>query len=267
MGASEDDKRSDDKLIVRIEERVEQIVEFGTGESTSSISVRIAEGALPGSEGEHRLQQKYGKTTHALAFYRHQVLDHLNPAMQEFLTRQEMMFVGTADSRGQADSAFRCGHAGFVKVLDERTVAYPEYRGNGVMASLGNISENPHVGLLFVDFTDRIGLHINGSAQIVENDEFLNFLKDHPAEEAILGDAVLKDIIESDGGHLERWVTVQVAEAYVQCSKHIPPMQRLDHDIKWGAENHPGAHPDQDHPDQDHHVKGGDYFGTAHPRK
>jgi predicted pyridoxine 5'-phosphate oxidase superfamily flavin-nucleotide-binding protein len=232
----------DDKLLVRIEERVEEVVQ----------------GALPGSDGEHRLQQKYGKTTHAIAFYRHQVLDHLNSAMQAFLARQEMMFVGTADSKGQADSAFRCGHPGFVKVLDERTVAYPEYRGNGVMASLGNISENPHVGLLFIDFGDRIGLHINGGAQIVENEEFLEFLKDHPAEQAILGDAVLKDIIESDGGHLERWVMVRVAETYVQCSKHIPPMQRIDHDIKWGA---------PDHQAEDHHVKGGDYFGTAHGQK
>jgi uncharacterized protein len=58
-------------------------------------------------------------------------------------------------------------------VLDEKTLAYPEYRGNGVMSSLGNISENPHVGLLFVDFTDKIGLHVNGRARIVENDEFL----------------------------------------------------------------------------------------------
>jgi hypothetical protein len=143
-------------------------------------------------------------------------------------------------------------------VLDERTVAYPEYRGNGVMASLGNISENPHVGLLFIDFGDQIGLHINGGAQIVENAEFLDFLKEHPAEQAILGDSVLKDIIESDGGHLERWLMVSVAEAYVQCSKHIPPMQRLDHDIKLGAEDH--------HAEQ-HHVKGGDYFGTAHGPK
>ena len=42
------------------------------------------------------------------------------------------------------------------------------------MSSLGNISENPHVGLLFVDFTEgKIGLHVNGRARIVENDEFL----------------------------------------------------------------------------------------------
>ena len=63
--------------------------------------------------------------------------------MQTFLARQELMFVDTADAKGNADSAFRCGHAGFVKILDERTVAYPEYRGNGVMASLGNIRKIP----------------------------------------------------------------------------------------------------------------------------
>jgi predicted pyridoxine 5'-phosphate oxidase superfamily flavin-nucleotide-binding protein len=230
---------SNDEKVVVVEERVEAV-----------IVVEAAGARMPGSDGEHQLQQKYGKTTHAMAFYKHQVIDHLNSTMQAFLARQEMMFVATADAKGNADSAFRCGHAGFVKVLDERTIAYPEYRGNGVMASLGNIFENPRVGLLFVDFGDQIGLHINGSARIVENNDFLEFLKEHPAEQAVLGDAVLKDIIESDGGHLERWVMVSVEEAYVQCSKHIPPMRRMDHDIKWGEEQH--------------HLKGGDYFGTAH---
>jgi hypothetical protein len=59
-----------------------------------------------------------------------------------------------------------------VRVLDEGHLAYPEYRGNGVLASLGNISENPHVGLLMIDFVrDLIGLHVNGRAQIVEDDD------------------------------------------------------------------------------------------------
>jgi len=230
----------EEKTAVLVEVRMEAIV--------------VDRDALPGSAGEHRLQEKYGKTTHARAFYRHQVLGHLNSAMRAFLARQEMMFVATSDAQGEADSSFRAGHPGFVKALDERTVAYPEYRGNGVMASLGNISENPHVGLLFIDYADQIGLHINGRARIVENDEFLKFLKDHPAEEAVLGDAVLKDILESDGGHLERWVIVSVVEAYVQCSKHIPPMQRMDHGIRWGE-------------DTGHRVHGGDYFGTAHGQK
>jgi uncharacterized protein len=93
---------------------------------------------------------------HARAFYRHQVLDHLNAAMRAFVARQEMMFVATSDAKGEADSSFRAGHPGFVKVLDERTVLYPEYRGNGVMASLGNILEDPHVELLFVGFAEQM---------------------------------------------------------------------------------------------------------------
>jgi uncharacterized protein len=109
------------------------------------------------------------------------MLEHMNPAMRAFIGRQEMMFVATADGRGHAHSSFRAGHAGFVKILDERTLAYPEYRGNGVMSSLGNLAENPHVGLTFIDFqTDRIGLHVNGRARIVENDELRGMLKRSP---------------------------------------------------------------------------------------
>jgi uncharacterized protein len=229
------------------QKKVSNLIEEGTKADL------VESDRLPGSDGDHRLQEKYGKTTHARAFYQHQVLNHLNSAMHAFLARQEMMFVATSDAKGEADSSFRAGHPGSVKVLDERTVVYPEYRGNSVMPSLGNISENPHVALLFVDFADQIGLHINGRAQILENDEFLKFLKDHPAQETVLGDAVRKDIIESDGGHFERWVMISIVEAYVQCSKHIPPMQRMDH-IPWGL-------------DTGHHAHGGDYFGTAHGQK
>ena len=74
---------------------------------------------------------------------------------------------------GECDASLRAGPPGFIRVLDARTLAYPEYRGNGVHASLGNISENGHVGLLMVDFVhDLIGLHVNGAARIVEAAEF-----------------------------------------------------------------------------------------------
>ena len=115
----------------------------------------------PGSAGEHVLQQTYGTRARAESFYRNQVLEQLNLVMQEFIARQEMVFIATADAGGECDSSFRAGRPGFVRVLDERTMAYPEYRGNGVLASLGNISENAHVGMLFLDFFDStIGLHV-----------------------------------------------------------------------------------------------------------
>ena len=68
--------------------------------------------ALPGSDGEHRLQERYNSRTRAQAFYNRQVLGYLNPAMQAFIARQEMMFVGTADKHGEADTSFRAGEAG-----------------------------------------------------------------------------------------------------------------------------------------------------------
>ena len=205
--------------------------------------------ALPGSEGEHELQSKYGKSFQALTFYKHRVLDHLNSAMQEFIALREMMFVGTADRNGNADASFRAGHPNFVKVLDERTIAYPEFRGNGVMSSMGNISENPHVGLMFIDFAkDRIGLHVNGSARIVEHDEFVRFMQDRSAADVVLGDSMLTDLISKDPGNLERWVIVSVDEAYMHCSKHIPLMKKVDHEVSWGTD--------------DVQAKGGDYFGA-----
>ena len=152
------------------------------------------------------------------------------PSMRAFVTKQEMMFVGTADRHGEADTSFRAGLAGFIRVLDEKTLAYPEYRGNAVMSSLGNISENPHVGLLFVDFTEgKIGLHINGHARIVENDEFLR--------DAAGSEPFREDVAPAAGRGPKRWVVISVVEAYVHCSKHIPRMQKIDEEIHWGTDD------------------------------
>ena len=201
---------------------------------------------LPGSRGEHELQERCNTTPRAHGFYRHQVLDYLNPLMQAFVAKQEMMFVGTADRHGEADTSFRAGLAGFIRVLDERTLAYPEYRGNGVMSSLGNIYENPHVGLLFVDFTEKIGLHVNGRARIVENDEFLR--------DASASESIREDISPATGRRPERWVVLSVLEAYIHCSKHIPRMQKIDEEVQWGTD--------------DVRAKGGDYFrAKASPRR
>lgn len=232
---------------------VREIVDWACGAQNGPASGESEE-ELPGSGGEHELQAKYGKSLQALAFYKHRVLGHLNPAMQEFIALREMMFVGTADRNGNADASFRAGHANFVKVLDDRTIAYPEFRGNGVMSSMGNISENPHVGLMFIDFAkDRIGLHVNGSARIVEHAEFLQLMEDRSAADAVIGDSMLTNLISKDPGNLERWVIVSVDEAYMHCSKHIPLMQKVDHEVQWGTD--------------DARAKGGDYFGADIARK
>ena len=201
---------------------------------------------LPGSDGEHRVQEQWDSVDRAEAFYDRQVLDHLNRRMQDFLARQQMMFISTADARGECDCSFRAGEPGFVTVLDERTIVYPELRGNGVYASLGNISENPHIGLLFVDFfTDLIGLHINGRAGVMEHEALL------ADERATVG--VLEMLTRQGGRRPERWVVVEVHEAYIHCSKHIPLLARLDKQVDWGTD--------------DMKRKGGDYFGVTAARE
>lgn len=167
----------------------------------------------PGSDGERRLQRELATTARADRFYDDQVLDHLNAAMRDFVRRQQMMFVATADAAGECDNTLRAGPPGFVQVVDDRTLAWPEFRGNGVMASLGNISENPHVGLLLVDFVrDTVGLHVNGTAHLTESAEMASAGYEAPSPA---------------GRTAALWVVVDVEEAYIHCSKHIPRLAEV----------------------------------------
>ena len=195
----------------------------------------------PGSKGEHNLQKKFKTENRALAFYNTQLLNHLNPEMSRFIVEQEFVFISTADSKGECDASFRAGHAGFMEVLDENTLIFPEYRGNGVLASLGNISENPHIGMVFIDFyQSSIGLHVNGTAEIFSNEE----LESEPDPSGKIKMALKK----SGPRKPISWIKVSVEEAYIHCSKHIPLMQKLDKTIHWGTD--------------DEKLKGGDFFNA-----
>lgn len=186
---------------------------------------------VPGSEGEHFLQQKYGTRQRALRFYDKQVLNYLSPVMQEFIARQEVLFIATADKHGECDCSFRFGKPGFVRVLNDNYLAYPEYRGNGVLASQGNITENPHIGMIFVDFfNSTVGLHVNGKAKIVENEELRKFQKNLPKD-------VLAEMETEGKCRPERWIMVEIEEAYIHCSKHIPLLKKAVKDISWGTDD------------------------------
>ena len=175
--------------------------------------------AGPGPTASTQLQEQWGTAKRATAFYDNQVLDHLTPVMREFMERMTMAFIATSDAHGECDCSFRAGPPGFIRVLDEKTVMWPEYKGNGVMASMGNISENGYVGLLMVDFFETaVGLHVNGKATIVDNDAVTAFgpLFDRlPFATALAESPELKKTPE-------RWVVVSIDEAYIHCSKHIP---------------------------------------------
>jgi len=194
----------------------------------------------PGSYSEHLLQEKWGARDRALNFYDRQVLNFLAPKMQEFIARQEFLFVATADRNGECDCTSKFGKPGFIRVLSNKYLIYPEYRGNGVFANSGNMTENPHIALLMIDFTgDTVGLHVNGKVRIVANDELLQYTGKLPQD-------VIEEIHQEGKKCPERWMMIEVEEAYIQCSKHIPLMKKMDKKIDWGTDNMA--------------AKGGDYF-------
>jgi predicted pyridoxine 5'-phosphate oxidase superfamily flavin-nucleotide-binding protein len=89
-----------------------------------------------------------------------------------FIERMDMFFLATADADGRPQCSYKGGDPGFVRLLDERTLAFPSYDGNGMFLSIGNLAVNPHVGLLFIDFRARrpSRLRVNGIASIDERD-------------------------------------------------------------------------------------------------
>lgn len=195
---------------------------------------------LPGSAGEHKLQEKYDSKARAINFYEKQMLRYLAPVMKDFIARQEFLFVATADRHGECDCTNKFGKPGFIRVLSDNYLIYPEYRGNGIYANAGNMTENPHIAMLMIDFArDTVGLHVNGKARIIENDELRRYADKLPRD--------VIDEINLEGKKCpERWVMVEVEEAYIQCSKHIPLLKKADKAIDWGTDSVA--------------AKGGDYF-------
>jgi uncharacterized protein len=195
----------------------------------------------PGSAGERILQEQFGTRARAERFYADQMRSELNERMIAFIGRMDMMFIGTARRNGECGVSFRAGEPGFVRVPGPKMLLWPELRGNGVKASLGNITENPHVALGFFDFfDDLIGLHVNGRAAVVSR------------EDALEVDPCLPPS-GSNGRRPEHWVLAWVDEAYIHCRKHLPALQRCGTAAsrQWGTDD-PGR-------------KGGDYFGTRRP--
>ena len=91
-----------------------------------------------------------------------------------FIEAAPMFFLATADSEGWPDCSYKGGRPGFVRVTDEHSLAFPDYDGNGMFRSLGNISVNPHVGLLFLNFEKPSRLRVNGIATLHTDDPLLS---------------------------------------------------------------------------------------------
>jgi predicted pyridoxine 5'-phosphate oxidase superfamily flavin-nucleotide-binding protein len=124
-------------------------------------------------EGNRTLQERFDTQRLAERIEERLVDDTIDADDRAFIEARDMFFLATCDEQGQPTCSYKGGDTGFVRVLDERTVAFPNYDGNGMYLSMGNVLVNPRVGLLFIDFENRKRMRLDGVASIDERDALL----------------------------------------------------------------------------------------------
>lgn len=135
-----------------------------------------------------------------------------------FIESRPLFFLATAGRDGQPDCSYKGGLPGFVRVVDEHTLAFPNYDGNGMFKSLGNVLVNPRVGLLFIDFESPKRLRVNGSATANRDDPLLG--------EFVGAQMIVRVRAEAIFPNCPRYIhKMQLVETsvYAPCAGHVPP--------------------------------------------
>jgi uncharacterized protein len=150
-----------------------------------------------------------------------QVLFHTRLAEEEKATIEgsAMFFLATADRYGRPDCSYKGGLPGFVRVVDEITLAFPDYNGNGMFRSLGNILVNPSVGLLFIDFEHPTRLRVNGTATMRDDDPLLGDYRE--------AQVIIRVNVERIFSNCPRYIhkmNVEKHSVYIPQVGHSPPV-------------------------------------------
>ena len=134
----------------------------------------------------------------------------ITPELAAFIAAQSSVFLGTANAAGQPYIQHRGGPPGFLRVLDEQTIAFADLHGNRQFITQGNLAENPKAHLFLIDYANRQRIKLWGEARIVEDDA-----------------ALLADLMPKDGkSRGEQVLEFRVRAWDANCPKHIP--QRFD---------------------------------------
>ncbi|HEY7840892.1 MAG TPA: pyridoxamine 5'-phosphate oxidase family protein [Gammaproteobacteria bacterium] len=151
-------------------------------------------------------QDRHG--TRRLADLEVQVIVHdtITAEDKAFIEARDMFFLSTVDERGWPTCSYKGGDPGFVRVLDGKTIAFPAYNGNGMYMSLGNVSANGRVGILFIDFENPHRLRLHGRASVSADDPLLT--EYHEAEQI---------------------VRVTVENMFINCPRYIHRMKKIEH--------------------------------------
>jgi hypothetical protein len=140
--------------------------------------------------------------------------DRIGPAERDFIGQMDGFFQATVSETGWPYVQFRGGPAGFLKVLDERTIAYADFRGNRQYLSTGNLAQDERIALILVDYPNRRRLKVWGRAKLIdrENDPELIERLQNKTYRALP----------------ERAVVITIEALDWNCPQHIPQRMTLD---------------------------------------
>lgn len=156
-------------------------------------------------DGSRSLQDRFDTRRLADRIEERLVVDRIGDADKAFIESLDMFFLATADDAGQPSCSYKGGQPGFVRVVDPSTLAFPNYDGNGMFLSMGNVVRNSRVGLLFIDFERQRRLRLSGEARI-------------SAEDALLGQYPEAQFI----------VRVSVTHVFPNCPRYIHRYQLVE---------------------------------------
>ncbi len=171
-------------------------------------------------DGSRELQDRFDTRRIADRLERVDLHDAFTEAEREMIESAPMFFLSTVDADGFPDVSYKGGIPGFVRVVGESTLAFPNYDGNGMYKSLGNVLVNPKVGLLFIRWTDRPKkLRIQGRASLNYEDPLM---EDLPGAQLIVRVEVER-IFDNCPRYLHRMVLDEYS-VYAPRREHEPPI-------------------------------------------
>jgi len=130
--------------------------------------------------------------------------DEISKEDQLFIEGRDMFFLSTVDEEGRPTVSYKGGDPGFVKVVNKNTIAFPDYDGNGMFYSLGNIASSAYVGMLFINFEKPERLRVQGTATVSDDDPLIGEYKE-----------------------VKFMVRVKVDAVWINCPRYVHRMQKV----------------------------------------
>lgn len=156
-------------------------------------------------EGNRNLQDKFDSRRLADRVNELIVHDDIMDEDRDFIEARDMFFISTVDELGRPTVSYKGGDKGFVRVIDQKTIAFPGYDGNGMFLTAGNIQANNDVGILFIDFETPHRMRLHGTATVD------------------IDDPLLKETLDA-----QYIIRISVRNLFINCPRYIHQYKKIE---------------------------------------